>query len=44
MREAFYKEKNVQTKMNHADLVTETDGAIEKRVMSIIKETYPDHK
>ncbi|XP_071083711.1 inositol monophosphatase 2-like isoform X1 [Haliotis cracherodii] len=44
MREAFYKDKKVDTKTNHADLVTETDGAIERDVIAALKEAYPDHR
>ncbi|XP_067651741.1 uncharacterized protein [Haliotis asinina] len=44
MREAFYKDKKVDRKTNHADLVTETDGAIERSVIAALKEEYPDHR
>ncbi|GFS11540.1 inositol monophosphatase [Elysia marginata] len=44
IREAFYKEKKVDTKMSAADLVTETDQAIEKMVETMIMKKYPSHK
>ncbi|XP_052060091.1 inositol monophosphatase 1-like [Mytilus californianus] len=44
VREAFYKEKSLQTKSNYADLVTETDQAVEKQIINSFKEKYPTHK
>ncbi|XP_005097043.1 inositol monophosphatase 2 [Aplysia californica] len=44
IREAFVKEKSVETKDSEADLVTETDQAVEKFVHDMIKAKYPDHK
>ncbi|RUS78279.1 hypothetical protein EGW08_013970, partial [Elysia chlorotica] len=44
IRDAFYKEKKVDTKMSAADLVTETDHAIEKMVESMIVQKYPTHR
>ncbi|KAK3765156.1 hypothetical protein RRG08_027795 [Elysia crispata] len=44
IRDAFYKEKKVDTKMSAADLVTETDQAIEKMVESMIVKKYPTHR
>ncbi|XP_076112936.1 inositol monophosphatase 1-like isoform X2 [Mytilus galloprovincialis] len=44
VREAFYKEKSLQTKSNYADLVTETDQAVEKQIIYSLKEKYPTHK
>ncbi|KAK6178477.1 hypothetical protein SNE40_013263 [Patella caerulea] len=44
IKEAFYKEKNVNTKQSAADLVTETDQAVEKMVQEIISQKYPTHK
>ncbi|XP_059178075.1 inositol monophosphatase 2-like [Physella acuta] len=44
IRNAFDKEKHVDTKMNAADLVTETDQAVETLVHSLIKAKFPNHK
>ncbi|GFN80019.1 inositol monophosphatase 1 [Plakobranchus ocellatus] len=44
IRENFYKDKVVDTKMSAADLVTETDQAIEKMVHTKILAKFPDHK
>ncbi|ESO95084.1 hypothetical protein LOTGIDRAFT_178401 [Lottia gigantea] len=44
IREAFYKEKNVEIKQSAADLVTETDQAVEKMIQDLIMKKYPHHK
>ncbi|KAH9502389.1 Inositol monophosphatase 1 [Bulinus truncatus] len=44
IRDAFWKEKTVDTKSSYADLVTETDQAVESTVKSMIKSKYPNHK
>ncbi|XP_052233007.1 inositol monophosphatase 1-like isoform X1 [Dreissena polymorpha] len=40
----FYKNKNILVKENFADLVTETDKAVEDLIFGRIKEKYPTHK
>lgn len=42
--DAFHKEKTIDTKTCDADLVTATDGAVEKLVFSLIRKKYPTHK
>lgn len=44
VREAFFKDKSLQTKSTFADLVTETDQAVEKQIINSFKEKYPTHK
>lgn len=44
IRDAFLKDKNIDTKTNSADLVTATDKAVEQFSFSFIREKYPDHK
>lgn len=44
VKEAFFKEKNLQTKSTYADLVTETDQAVEKQIIGSFREKYPSHK
>lgn len=44
IRNAFWKEKTVDTKCSAADLVTATDKAVEKLCFSLIKDKYPDHR
>ncbi|KAK7481662.1 hypothetical protein BaRGS_00027035 [Batillaria attramentaria] len=44
IRDAFNKEKMIDTKSCAADLVTVTDQAVEKLVFSLIREKYPTHK
>ncbi|GFN95328.1 inositol monophosphatase [Plakobranchus ocellatus] len=44
IRDGFYKEKTVDTKISAADLVTETDQAIEKMVHAMITKKFPDHR
>ena len=43
IKEAFHKPKNIDTKSSEADLVTETDKAVEAYIISAIKAQYPDH-
>jgi len=40
----FYKNKNITMKENFADLVTETDKAVEELIIARIKGKYPNHK
>ncbi|KAK3085314.1 hypothetical protein FSP39_001363 [Pinctada imbricata] len=44
VKEAFYKEKTLDTKESFADIVTETDQAVERFIINSIKEKYPTHK
>lgn len=44
VKEAFYKEKEQKTKESYADIVTETDQAVEKLIISLLKEKYPTHQ
>ena len=44
VREAFFKDKSLQTKSSFADLVTEIDQAVEKQIINSFKEKYPTHK
>ncbi|XP_071083700.1 inositol monophosphatase 1-like [Haliotis cracherodii] len=44
IKDGFSKKKNVETKQSNADLVTETDQAVEKWVIGYINERYPSHK
>ena len=41
---AFFKDKSICTKQGCADLVTETDKAVEKMIIHNINEKYPTHK
>ncbi|CAK9295578.1 unnamed protein product [Gordionus sp. m RMFG-2023] len=43
MLDAFHKEKTINTKQTFADLVTETDKAIEKFIFDNIRQKYKDH-
>ncbi|GFR42311.1 hypothetical protein Agub_g3217, partial [Astrephomene gubernaculifera] len=43
IREAFKQPKQVQEKLNHADLVTATDKAAEDLIHSRIRRSFPDH-
>ena len=43
IKEAFHKPKNIDTKSSEADLVTETDKAVEDFIISAIKAQYPNH-
>jgi myo-inositol-1(or 4)-monophosphatase len=44
IRDAFYKEKTIESKENYADFVTETDKGVEKVFYDSIRAKYPDHK
>ncbi|XP_048748193.1 inositol monophosphatase 1-like [Ostrea edulis] len=44
VKEAFYKEKDLMTKESYADIVTETDQAVEKLIISLLHEKYPTHQ
>ncbi|CAG5118675.1 unnamed protein product [Candidula unifasciata] len=44
IKEAFLKEKLVDTKQSQADLVTETDKAVEILVHQLITTKFPSHK
>jgi len=44
IRKAFYEKKSVTFKSCDVDLVTETDQAVEKLLMTRIHENFPDHK
>jgi len=44
VKNAFHKPKNVDTKSNPSDLVTETDRLVEKNILAAIKAKYPTHK
>jgi len=44
VKNAFFKPKNVDTKSNPSDLVTETDRLVEKNILEKIKAKYPNHK
>lgn len=44
IRDAFNKEKCITLKSSPADLVTETDQAVEKHVYEMIKAKFPNHK
>lgn len=43
IKEAYSAEKRIQTKASAADLVTETDQAVEKMVISTLKSQFPTH-
>ncbi|KAL4234992.1 hypothetical protein ACF0H5_006632 [Mactra antiquata] len=40
----FYRNKNISVKENFADLVTETDTAVEELIVAKLKQRFPDHK
>jgi len=40
----FYKNKKIEVKENFADLVTETDKAVEDLIIARIHTKYPEHK
>lgn len=40
----FYRNKKIEMKENFADLVTETDKAVEDLIMSKLGQKYPSHK
>ncbi|XP_061196273.1 inositol monophosphatase 1-like [Saccostrea echinata] len=44
VKDAFYKDKDQKTKESYADIVTETDQAVEKLIISLLQEKYPSHK
>ena len=44
VKEAFHKPKTVDIKTNEADLVTETDKAVEDYIIQAILNNYPSHK
>uniref|UniRef100_K1PBF9 Inositol-1-monophosphatase n=1 Tax=Magallana gigas TaxID=29159 RepID=K1PBF9_MAGGI len=44
VKDAFYKEKDQKTKESYADIVTETDQAVEKLIISLLQEKYPTHR
>jgi myo-inositol-1(or 4)-monophosphatase len=44
VKEAFYKDKDLMTKECYADIVTETDQAVEKLIISLLHEKYPTHQ
>lgn len=43
VRSAFSEKKNINTKLTGQDLVTETDQAVEKMLISSLKERFPTH-
>ena len=43
IRDAYFKEKTLQNKLNFADIVTETDQRVEKTLTLALKEKYPTH-
>ena len=43
IRDAFYKEKQLQEKSSFADIVTETDTSVEKCLIEALKSKYPNH-
>ncbi|KAK3610037.1 hypothetical protein CHS0354_032394 [Potamilus streckersoni] len=44
VKDGFYKEKKVDIKTSFADLVTETDQAVEQLIMSRFSSKFPTHK
>ena len=44
IKDCFYKDKKVTQKSSFADLVTETDQAVEKFFTKEIQKKYPGHK
>ena len=44
MREAFHKEKTIDTKSCGTDLVTETDKQVEDLIIGTLKENFPSHR
>lgn len=44
VRSAFSQKKNIDTKLNGQDLVTETDQAVENMLISSLKERFPTHR
>ncbi|KAK4325568.1 hypothetical protein Pmani_003855 [Petrolisthes manimaculis] len=44
VRAAINKKKNIEIKSSAVDLVTESDKAVEKMLITGLSETFPDHK
>ena len=44
MKTDFYANKKIAVKENFADLVTETDHAVEEMIMSKLGQKFPSHK
>lgn len=44
VREAFYKEKTIDTKSCGTDLVTETDKQVEDLIIGTLKQNFPSHR
>jgi fructose-1,6-bisphosphatase/inositol monophosphatase family enzyme len=44
VRDAFYAEKNIDTKDHKTDLVTETDQETERIIKIHFKEKFPAHR
>ena len=44
MKTDFYKNKKIEMKENFADLVTESDKAVEDLIMGRFSTKYPSHK
>lgn len=44
MRDAIKKKKCIETKSSAVDLVTESDKAVEKHLISGLSSAFPDHK
>ncbi|KAL5022276.1 hypothetical protein ScPMuIL_001431 [Solemya velum] len=44
VQEAFHKEKLIETKQSFADLVTQTDEAVENLIHSFFMDKFPEHK
>ena len=44
VKREFYNVKKIEVKESFADLVTETDRAVEKMLMTDLGQTYPSHK
>ena len=42
--DAINKSKEIKQKSNEIDLVTETDTAVEKLLISKLSKNFPDHK
>lgn len=42
--EAINKKKNIEMKSSAVDLVTESDKAVEKLLISGLSSAFPDHK
>jgi len=43
IRKAFHEEKEIETKISVADLVTKTDQQVEAMIMSTLREKFPTH-